>query len=210
MLDPFANKLLLLFRDLAQLLPICKHSANLCLSCLPINSTHFQHASFHHMSFLVQHASDIPFLEFLQTIKNKQPTQSEIDQILSDCIVQENESLQHIDKQTTIICTHKEDVHKYNHIILMSTYKDEDIIPIDLKTNAPDVPCLQNWLEDSSFNKIQDVAFSATCLITKNIDLNIGAMNGAICIVDNVCYGSNNILTSIQVTILSTKSTMNI
>ena len=33
MLDPFSNKPLLLFGDLAQLPPVCKYSANLCLSC---------------------------------------------------------------------------------------------------------------------------------------------------------------------------------
>ena len=66
-------------------------------------------------------------------------------QILTDYIVHESEALQFIDKETTIICTLREDVHKNNHNILKATYMEKDIHAIELKTNTRDEPCLQNW-----------------------------------------------------------------
>ena len=87
---------------------------------------------------------------------------------------------------------------------------DANILPIDLKTNARDVPCLQNWLKDSSFIEIQEVAISATCMITENIDLSISATNGTICTVDNIVFSTDGTMHKIVVKITSTKNKITI
>ena len=68
MLDPFANKLLLLFGDLAQLPLVCKHAIQICQNYLTITSTYFKHVQFHLMKSLVQHVTGVPMLEISKTI----------------------------------------------------------------------------------------------------------------------------------------------
>lgn len=58
LLDPFSQKLILLFGDLAQLPPVCKHRGNVCHRCNIASLAYISAGIQHNMTFSVRHASD--------------------------------------------------------------------------------------------------------------------------------------------------------
>jgi hypothetical protein len=61
----------------------------------------------------------IQFFEFLKnTICIKQPTQIEINNVLSCCYISKTNMLSHIDCNTMILCSHKKYVDKYNDLLI--------------------------------------------------------------------------------------------
>ncbi len=70
-----------------------------------------------------------------------------------------------------------------------------EIYVIQLETNARNVEHIQSWVKNKRFNHMQHVALGALVMLTENIDLKVGATNGATGIVtklefdlkDNVC-----------------------
>jgi hypothetical protein len=122
-------------------------------------------------------------------------TEEEISSILNNCYIDENLVEQYIDDKTTILCTHRKDVDYYNNLILHKKFLVDQIYGIQLETNARNVEHIQSWVNNKRFNHMQHVALGALVMLTKNIDLKIGAANGTIGIViklefnleDNVC-----------------------
>ncbi len=64
-----------------------------------------------------------------------------------------------------------------------------------METNARNVEHIQSWVNNKRFNHMQHVVLGALVMLTKNIDLKVGATNGTTGIVtklefdleDNVC-----------------------
>ncbi|KAI5066818.1 hypothetical protein GOP47_0017346 [Adiantum capillus-veneris] len=182
LLDPFCQqKLMLLFEDLVQLPPVCHYQGPLCHVCNIQNSACITTTTTHNMTFSVRHAADPMYVWFVDTICVWQLTEQQIAEMLSQCVIDEPELLRTIDKSTTLICTHREDVYKYNNLILQKSFQPSDIIAIALKTNALDKPMLQQWLQDKTFHEMENIVIDVRCMITKNINLAIGATNGSTC-----------------------------
>ena len=68
LLEPFKDKLVLLFGDIAQLPPICEHNTAFCKHCHITSSPYRSMGKVHDMKYSVRHAKDFSFLEFLQII----------------------------------------------------------------------------------------------------------------------------------------------
>ncbi|KAI5078275.1 hypothetical protein GOP47_0005946 [Adiantum capillus-veneris] len=71
LLDPFSQKLILLFGDLVQLPPVYHHQEPLCHVCNIRNSAYIAAATTHNMTFSVRHAADPAYVQFLDTIRVK-------------------------------------------------------------------------------------------------------------------------------------------
>jgi hypothetical protein len=119
---PFETKLVLLVGDLAQLPLICKHTLRqndiLCKSCYVKSMPYWKMAQQHFLSISMHHATDPKYLQFPNIIWEKKPTIKEIQKLFSPCCLQIQEIDFPIDRTTTILCTHKVDVEKYNTIDL--------------------------------------------------------------------------------------------
>jgi hypothetical protein len=148
-MNPFANVLLLLVGDLAQLLAICKHSLKkhelyykLChISMAPC----WSNASHHILQTSMRHITNPIFLQFLNMIHIKKPTQNEIDNVFSCCYVSKTEVLSHINSDTNILCSHRKDVNKYNDLIVHKMFHANEIFDVMIENNAMVV---ENWLHD--------------------------------------------------------------
>lgn len=204
LLDPFSQKLILLFGDLAQLPPVCKHRGNVCHRCNIASSAYISAGIQHNMTFSVRHASDPEFLQFLDTIRTRQPTEHEIRQVLSQCIIDNDEFLRTIDDSTTVICTHRDDVYRLNDIILRRAFSENELIKVNLNTNATNEPLLQQWLNDQTFDEIHWIAVGAKCMITSNIDPAIGAANGSTSRIQQIHHNANGQVAAIEVRLDST------
>ena len=208
LLDPFIDKAVILIGDLAQLPPVCNHTSEICYNCHITNSIHWLRGKGYQLSYSVRHAKDVGLMEFLTTIRHRQPTTNEIFDSLGMCILDISTAQDYIDTTTTIVCTHREDVQYYNNFAIRKFHMEEDITHIKMKTNALEIPILQHWLDDKRFNEIELIAIGARCMITENIDLTIGAANGAICTVEETTNASEAEVSSIVVRIHSTGKTM--
>jgi len=93
------------------------------------------------------------------------------------------------------LCTHHKDIDYYNDLILHKKFPVDQIYVIQLETNARNVEHIQSWVNNKRFNHMQHVALGTLVMLTKNIDLKVGATNGTTQIItklefdleDNVC-----------------------
>ncbi len=66
----------------------------------------------------MRHASDPIYLNFLNIIWCRQPTQKKFDNVLLDCMILQDEILSNINATTTILCIHQIDMDNYNNLVL--------------------------------------------------------------------------------------------
>ena len=120
-LNAFCNKLVLLVGDLAQLPAICIHSSKtpdiLCRICYITYAPCWATPKHHTLRISVRHATNLTYLQFLNIIRERVPTELEIEATLVECFITEEHLQDHIHKDTTILCSHREDVMKYNKIV---------------------------------------------------------------------------------------------
>jgi hypothetical protein len=126
----------------------------------------------------VRHEKDGPYLRFLNILRFRRPTQDEIDDVLSDCLTSEDEALASATLETTILCTHNKDVDRFNSAILKRLFPPSEIVELPLLTNAPFESFSKNWILNESFYTLKEVAIGASVVITKNLNLRVGASNG--------------------------------
>ena len=119
--NTFCNKLVLLVGELAQLPAICVHAPKapdiICRCCHIGSAPCWVSALQHKLQISVRHTTDPTYLQFLNIIRDREPTKSEIEATLSTRFVNELELMGHIHAYTTILCSHRQDVMMYNDIV---------------------------------------------------------------------------------------------
>jgi hypothetical protein len=124
----------------------------------------------HFLSILMCHATNIKYLHFLNIIREIIPITKEIQKKLSPCFLKIQEIDFHINTHTTIFCTHKVDVEKYNTIVLQKHFPTSKIYRVKMDTNATNIEHIQPWLNNTSFNLIHTIAIGALVIFTNNIN----------------------------------------
>lgn len=213
---PLSSKTLVLFGDPAQLPPICRHHkkqpspaedsddeedviTDICSKCHISASVVWPHCCHHYLSTSMRHAGDPAHIAFLNIIRQRKPTAAEIMAHLGSCFITIDDALAKADHNTTFLCTHRADVTAINAEVAQKIFPDT-LIPVPLVSNADDVPELQTWLADSRFHTLTHVALGAHVMLTTNIDLTIGAANGATGVVSRIKMHKDKI-TRIDVTL---------
>ncbi|MCO5562774.1 hypothetical protein L7F22_016406 [Adiantum nelumboides] len=156
------------------------------------------------MTYSVCDATDIGLMQFLTIIRKQNPTELEITSTLQDCIVGVEDIHQHLDINTTILCTHRSDVQYYNILVLQRSFNSTEIQEVHVKTNAEEESALNSWINDSKFHELHAIAIGARCMITGNIDLSVGEANSAICTIIEMEKSTDENVTSIVVSIIAT------
>lgn len=185
------SKLVLLVGDHAQLPAACsghngrrtadissEEKDEICFQCHISNSIWWKYIRWHHFISSVRHEKDGPYLRFLNILRFRRPTQDEIDDVLSDCLTSEEEALASATLETTILCTHNKDVDRFNSAILMRLLSPSKIVQLPLLTNAPFESFSKNWILNENFYTLKEVAIGASVVVTKNLNLRVGASNG--------------------------------
>jgi hypothetical protein len=133
----------------------------------------------HILQISMKHITDPILLQIFTMIRTKQPTQNEIDNVLSSYYISKTKLLSHIECNTIILCSHREDVNKYNDLLIQKKIFDIEIFDVTMDTNATNIEHVENWLHDSKFDHIKYIAIGVILMITKNIDISQGVVNGA-------------------------------
>lgn len=200
-------KLIVLVGDHAQLPPVCRcniRQGDFCRKCHITSCTAWQHAALHELATNVRQASDLEFLSFLNIIRHRAPTQQEIDACLQDCIVDEEQAHALLGPDTTVLCTHVEDVQMYNELMLQALFPNTHVeVGVALARTAPpgalDDETVRTCLYDPKFHTLPYVAVGARVTLTANTDLSIGACNGATGIVTALDYSKDGTINAIHV-----------
>ncbi len=151
----------------------------------------------------MKHASDPIFFNFLNIIRCRQPTQIKFDNILLDCMILEDEILSNINATTTILCINQINVDNYNNLILEKLFSSNEVFDVALDTNVFEFEHMQQWIKNSHFDPLRKIAVEALVLITKNIDMSKGRINGAFAIITFVKFNENTIISSITIEIIN-------
>jgi hypothetical protein len=143
-------------------------------------------------------------MQFLSIIRHRRPTQDKIDSALSSCYVSEEKAIALASEKTTALCTHNEDVVRLNKAILRRLFPEESIVQVPLRTDAPQESFLSEWLKThTDFHTLSEVAVGALVMVTNNINLSIGASNGAKATVEKITRDENELVSKIDVRFLS-------
>jgi hypothetical protein len=123
---------------------------------------------------------DEPFLQFLQFIRHSVPTQEQIDDCLGKCYVSEAWLQSNADESWTILCSHRAQVTHWNNFMMQKLFKDSSTLrQTTVLTSAIGILELEEWCKDAKFHQLDFVAEGAKVVITQNMDLTVGAANGA-------------------------------
>jgi ATP-dependent exoDNAse (exonuclease V) alpha subunit len=104
-----------------------------------------------------------------------------------------------IDRTTTILCTHKVDVEKYNTIALQKHFPTSEIYQVKMDTNVTNIEHIQPWLNNKSFNHIHTIAIGAFVMFIDNINIQKGAINGLLATIKSIIFDTKNNVTPIEV-----------
>jgi hypothetical protein len=177
------HKLIILVGDGAQLPPVCKCRVpdnTICEKCHITSSSYFANATKHVLKASVRHASDPEYVAFLDLIRHMKPTQDEINAVLAQCVVADAAELTtYMTPSTTILSTHVAPVRLFNDLVLDAFFAASDIHVLPMNTNASSHPDLVEWVADSDFHCCPRAAVGAKVLLMSNLDLSVGAANGA-------------------------------
>jgi hypothetical protein len=192
-----------------QLPPVCYcknvNEDDVCGVCHIINSPYLNPGTdedralvhVYQLKTSVRHQADLPFSTFLNIIRDRRPTQHELDAILPPQYWMPSEDVVAAcvaDPTTTILCTHREDVARYNDQVLEQLSAAGLVGPVHrtpLATNARDVTDMHEWLSNPYHHPLRSVAVGARVMITSNIDMDLAAANGACGVVEAIKVGDD-------------------
>ena len=202
----FQNKLVILVGDLAQLPAICAHTPKapdiICKACHITSAPCWAIAKQHTLQTSIRHSSDPLYLEILNIIRHRPPTETEIEHTLSACFI-DNDMLSHYRvATTTILCSHREDVTMYNDNILKAIFAPADWIHVTLDTNATKAHNISARLNDTRFDQLYRVAVGALVMFTSNVNIAKRVVNGATATVTSVHTDNHGVVTTIGVQVI--------
>ncbi len=142
------------------------------------------------------HASDPIYLNFLNIIQCRQPTQIKIDNALLDCMILEDVMLSNINATTRILCIHQINVDNYNNLVHENFFSLNEKFDVALDTNVYEFEHMQQWIKDSHFEHFKKIVVRALVLITENMNMSKGAINGAFAIVKFIKFNENKIISN--------------
>jgi hypothetical protein len=204
--DVLKNKLVVLVGDHMQLPAVCFHTHDtdhVCMDCHITRSVAWSTTIIHHLLGSVQHASDPEFLQFLYYVRTKVPTQKMINDVFEACFISQADAELLVNKDTTVLCTHRDAVHHYNNLMAHRLFADPGqlhIIP--LHTNAGSVQELKEWTQGTNFHQLPCVAVNAKVILTNNLKTSLfrkGAANGAMGTVVDVSTKQNGYVSFVSV-----------
>ena len=178
----------------------------ICRACHITSTSCWAAAKQHTLHLSVRHSSDPSYLNFLNIIRHRPPTDSEIEDTLSACFIDNNMLSHYLNATTTILCTHRKDVTMYNDIIFKAIFAPADRILVTLDTNATEAHNVSAWLNDTKFDQLHHVAVGALVMFTSNVNVARRVVNGAPATVTSVHTDNHGVVTTISVQVIGTST----
>ena len=178
----------------------------ICKACHITSAPSWAAAKQHKLQKSIRHLSDPLYFNFLNTIRHRPPTETELEDTLNACLIDKDMLSHYLDATTTILCPHREDVTLYNDSIFKATFAPTDIIPITLDTNATEAHNVSAWLNDTKFDQLYYVVVGALVMFTSNVNVAKRDVNGATATVTSVHSNNHGVVTTIGVQLNGTST----
>jgi hypothetical protein len=91
-------------------------------------------------------------------------------------------------KGGTVLCTNTAPCQDINKQVLRALFPDS-LEPIHLTTTANQAQHLQEWLKEPGFHMLQQAAVGARVMLTRNMAVSGGAVNGAMGVITGFLHG---------------------
>jgi len=114
----------------------------------------------------MKHIIDPILLQFLNMICIKQPTQNEIDMYFQVVIFQK-QNYYCIDCNTIILCLDREDMNKYNDLLIHKILHANEMFYVIMNTNVTNIEHVENWLQDLKFHHRKYIVIRAIIMVPK-------------------------------------------
>lgn len=182
-----------------QLPPVCHHHVEPTEFCQPchLTSSDYWPADDHvfELPESERHRLDPVLSSTLDVVRKDVPSQALLDACFNDfpgMIVDQADVVGLCHHDTTILCSNRAPVARYNEDILKQLYLPQACIPTPMVHNVPESAekDLRTWLDNEHFHDMSCVAVGARVLMLVNADLFMGAVNGALGVVSNVVYAT--------------------
>lgn len=125
------------------------------------------------------------------------PTELEIEAALGECFKTEEHLQDHMHKDTTMLCSHREDVMKYNEIVPKKKFNISQTIFVKLDTNVFPDDNIQYWLDDACFIQLHIITIGTLVMFTENVSSSKRVVNGTTAIVTSINFDTNQNITNI-------------
>jgi hypothetical protein len=176
-----SDKCIVFLGDPAQLPPVCHcrdvEEGSICKRCHVTSSPFWGTFTKHFLNASLRHSTDPSLITLLGLARSAVVPQECIDQVLGDCMMSPQGIAGAVDDTTTFICTHRVDVATLNQAQLERRFPNFLHVPIN--HNCESCPELMSWVEEEKFHDLTGVAVGAPVMLTNNLDLTVGACNGA-------------------------------
>jgi hypothetical protein len=165
---------------------------NVCPYCRINTAGCWPYAEHCHLTTNIRHSKDAGLAGFLSRIQHNQHRTNSgikshhIHDTFHRCTISQAQAIRSLTPDHTVLCSHHADVQTYNTAALNKFYTQRDIREISVHSNAHFVQDLLPWLQGTNssgrdaFHRLTHIARGAKVMITSNMDLAMGAVNGAL------------------------------
>jgi hypothetical protein len=203
-----ASRRVVLVGDHCQLPTVCycriSDDAGICWGCHITTSHWYNTATEYHMPSSYRAAGDPGLVGFLNLCRTQQPSQAEVDAALGQCYIDPSTVEAHIDRlgpaNVTILCSHREDVGHYNSMLLRKQFSQQQILRVEKHNYNAHLPQWDEWDKlAAASDTLPEVAIGAPVMITSNINLERGGVNGAMGTVHSIQRAPDGLIKTITV-----------
>jgi ATP-dependent exoDNAse (exonuclease V) alpha subunit len=198
--------------DERQLPAVCPHNnhgengvPSVCQTCHMYYSPDWVTSEHHTLTEVFRQRNDVPYMQFLNAIRTRPPTQQEL-RTLDPAIIDEKDIGGYTQDDTTFICSHNNLVHKHNKRMLHRLYDASQIVQVKStcdKILPPAPHPIHDWMFGTAHNPLSELAVGARVVITENVKAP-HFVNGANALVHAFVYNDIGTMTGITLTTATT------
>lgn len=211
----FTKILIVFIGDRCQLPPVCRHLRRAALPTRAHDEKEVPelckrcHLSFGyvwplgtHVNLTTVHrfSADLEWLEFLNVIRVRQPTQQEIDHVLGPLFVEEGDARAWVDGFTTVIVSHHVQREAWSERLYddaVARGEAEPPVETPMQLSGRNIAQLDDWVEAPKFHYLRRASVGMRVVCLANLSDERGALNGSTGTIESITRGARGAVVGI-------------
>jgi hypothetical protein len=207
----FLKILFVLVGDRYQLPPVCRHrltttvddnAPKVCDKCHLGFSEVFKTGTHYELTTVHRFAADKEWLDFLNIIRKRMPTEAEVERVLGPFFVSHEAAKLWVDSTTTVICSHHAERktwsdYLYDTAVASNVAEASKLTPMEV--TGPNTSNLSKWVNLPKFHLLERVSVGMRVVCRENISTQRGILNGSTGVVTQLRLNRASNVTGIEV-----------